>query len=147
MHPIFLQIGNFTIRSYGFMAMLGFLTGWLFIRLNRKHAGLTEDQASNLLLIAMITGILGARIFYVVQFWNEQFAPAPWWMVLRIDRGGLVFYGGFLLALASVIGYCRWRRLDVVRASYLQSYSQQCYIWPNLHMFFLLLQHPIHPID
>ena len=52
MHPIFLQIGNFTIRSYGFMAMLGFLTGWLFIRLNRKHAGLTEDQASNLLLIA-----------------------------------------------------------------------------------------------
>ena len=113
MHPIFLQIGDFTIRSYGFMAMLGFLTGWLFIHLNRKHADLTEDQASNLLMIAMVTGILGARIFYVVQFWDEQFAPAPWWMVFRIDRGGLVFYGGFLLAMASVIGYCRWRKLDV----------------------------------
>ena len=115
MHPVFLQLGSFQIRSYGFMAMLGFLTGWLFIRMNRKHADLTEDQASNLLLIAMVTGILGARIFYVVQFWDEHFASAPWWMAFRIDRGGLVFYGGFLLAMAAVIGYCRWRKLDVVR--------------------------------
>lgn len=115
MHPIFLQLGNFTIRSYGFMAMVGFLVGWLFIHLNRKHADLTEDQASNLLLIAMVAGILGARIFYVVQFWNEHFANAQWWMVFRIDKGGLVFYGGFLLAMASIFGYCKWRKLDFVR--------------------------------
>ena len=114
MYPILFQIGSFTIRSYGFMAMLGFLTGWLLIHLNRKHADLTEDQASNLLLIAMVTGILGARIFYVVQFWDEHFAGRPE-RIIRIDQGGLVFYGGFLLAMAAIFGYCKWRKLDVVR--------------------------------
>lgn len=113
MHPIFLQIGDFTIRSYGFMAMVGFLVGWLLMHLNRKHAGLTEDQAANLLLVAMVTGILGARIFYVALEW-DYFARNPG-QIVRIDRGGLVFYGGFLLAMGSVIGYCRWRHLDVVR--------------------------------
>ena len=114
MHPILLKIGEFEIRSYGFMAMLGFLTGWLLIHLNRKHARLSDDQASNLLLLGMVTGILGARIFYVVQFWDKHFADHPE-RIIRIDQGGLVFYGGFLLALASIIGYCKWRKLDVVR--------------------------------
>ncbi|MBP5532022.1 MAG: prolipoprotein diacylglyceryl transferase, partial [Lentisphaeria bacterium] len=74
MHPIFLQIGDFTIRSYGFMAMVGFLVGWSMLSLNRKHAGLTADQASNLVLIGMVSGIIGARIFYVVLEWKEHFA-------------------------------------------------------------------------
>ena len=114
MYPTLLHIGGFELRSYGFMAMLGFLIGWLLIHLNRKHADLTEDQASNLLLIGMVTGILGARIFYVVQFWDEYFADHHE-RIIRIDQGGLVFYGGFLLALAAICGYCKWRKLDVVR--------------------------------
>ena len=113
MHPILFQLGGFTLRSYGFMAMMGFLTAWLLMYLNRRHARLSEDQASNLLLIAMITGVLGARIFYVALEW--ELYEDNWWRIIRIDQGGLVFYGGFLLAMASVIGYCRWRKLDVVR--------------------------------
>jgi phosphatidylglycerol:prolipoprotein diacylglycerol transferase len=114
MHPIFLQIGDFTIRSYGFMAMVGFLVGWSMLSLNRKHAGLTADQASNLVLIGMVSGIIGSRIFYVVLEWKEHFADHPE-RIIRIDQGGLVFYGGFLLAFALIVGYCRWRKLDVVR--------------------------------
>jgi phosphatidylglycerol:prolipoprotein diacylglycerol transferase len=113
MYPILVQIGGFTLRSYGVMAMLGFLTAWLLMHLNRRHADLSEDQSSNLLLIAMVTGIIGARIFYVALEWEHY--EDDLWRIVRIDQGGLVFYGGFLLAMASVIGYCKWRKLDVVR--------------------------------
>lgn len=113
MHPVLLQIGGFTLRSYGFMAMLGFLTAWYLMRLNRRYAGLTDDQTSNLLLIAMAAGIGGARIFYVAMNWDYYSRHLS--RIVRIDQGGLVFYGGFLLAFAMVIIYSRSRKLDVVR--------------------------------
>ena len=113
MHPIIFQIGSFSLRSYGLMAMFGFLTAWVLMRANRRFAGLSEDQASNLLLIAMLTGLVGARIFYVVMFFEHY--RDNLWRIFRIDQGGLVFYGGFLLAFFSVIAYSKWRKLDIVR--------------------------------
>lgn len=113
MHPIIFQIGSFSLRSYGLMAMFGFLTAWLLMRANRRFAGLTDDQASNLLLLAMVTGLVGARIFYVCMFFEHY--RDNLWRVFRIDQGGLVFYGGFILAFFSVIAYSKWRKLDIVR--------------------------------
>ncbi len=113
MHPVIFQIGSFSLRSYGLMAMFGFLTAWVLMRSNRRFAGLSDDQASNLLLLAMVTGLVGARIFYVVMFFEHY--RDNLWRVFRIDQGGLVFYGGFILAFFSVIAYSKWRKLDIVR--------------------------------
>ena len=71
MHPILLQFGSVTIRSYGLMAAVGFLLGCLMIGVNRKYAKMSSDQASTSLFVAMIAGIVGARIFYVVQFFDK----------------------------------------------------------------------------
>lgn len=113
MHPIAFQIGSLTIRWYGVMAALGFLTAMFLLEFNRRFAKVSKDQCSTLLFIAMITGILGARIFYVVQFFHQY--KHDLWSVIRIDQGGLVFYGGFLLALFSVVFYCKMKSLDIIR--------------------------------
>ena len=73
MSPIAIQIGEFTIRWYGVMAAIGFLAASILINWNRKEAKLTSDQAANLVFIAMIAGVLGARIFYVIQFSYSSF--------------------------------------------------------------------------
>ena len=96
MHPIAFTLGPLTVRWYGVMAAVGFLMAVMFIQFNRKEAKLTSDQASNMIFIAMVSGVLGSRIFYVIQFW-EQFRD-NWVDIIRIDKGGLVFYGGFILA-------------------------------------------------
>lgn len=112
MNPIAFTIGALTIRWYGVMAALGFITAMFLLEFNRRFAKLEKDQCSTLLFISMITGILGARIFYVVQFFHQY--RNNLWNIIRIDQGGLVFYGGFLLALASVIIYCRLKKLDII---------------------------------
>ena len=84
MSPIAIQIGAFTVRWYGVMAAVGFLAAAFFINWNRKEAKLTSDQASNLVFIAMTAGVVGARIFYVVQF-ASQFRN-NWFDVVRIDK-------------------------------------------------------------
>jgi len=113
MYPVFLQIGNFTVYWYGVMAAVGFLLGCILVQWNRKYAGMTSDQASNTMLIAIVAGVAGARLFYVIQF--HEYYEDDLWGIFRIDRGGLVFYGGFLLALFSLLVYCRRAKLDMVR--------------------------------
>lgn len=113
MHPIAFTLGPLTVRWYGVMAAVGFLLAIWLIQLNRKEAKLTADQASNMIFIAMVSGVLGSRIFYVIQFW-EQFQN-NWIDIIRIDKGGLVFYGGFILALISLYTYCRKIKADFIK--------------------------------
>ena len=114
MDPVIFSIGSLSIRWYGLFAALGFLTALFLLQLNKKYAKLTNDQASNIIIIAMFTGVIGARIFYVVQNWSHyQYNPGA---IIRVDQGGLVFYGGFILALISLIFYIRKIcRADVIR--------------------------------
>ena len=114
MHPIFFTLGPLTIRWYGVMAAIGFLLATVLITMNRKRADMSENQASTLVFIAIIGGVLGSRITYVVQNWSTQFKD-NFFEVFRIDHGGLVFYGGFFLAIAGIIVYCRKSKLDMVR--------------------------------
>ncbi len=114
MHPIFFTLGPLTIRWYGVMAAIGFLLATALITMNRKRADMTENQASTLVFIAIIGGVIGARIFYVAQNWTTQFS-GNLLEIFRIDHGGLVFYGGFFLATAGIIIYCRKSKLDMVR--------------------------------
>ena len=113
MDPIAFQIGALSIRWYGVMAALGFIVAMFLLEFNRKYAKVSKDQCSTLLFLAMISGILGARIFYVVQFFH--YYRNNLWGIIRIDQGGLVFYGGFLLALATVIVYSKIHKLDIIR--------------------------------
>lgn len=113
MHPIAIQIGNFSIRWYGVMAAVGFLLAIWMMQLNRREANLNSDQASNMIFIAMVSGVLGSRIFYVIQFWEEF--RYNLFDIIRIDKGGLVFYGGFILALISLYTYCRRIKVDFIK--------------------------------
>ena len=113
MHPIALQIGSFAIRWYGVMAAIGFLLGsWVLFR-NKKSAGLNDDTCSGVLITAMIAGIVGARIFYVVQFFDHY--RNNLFSIIRVDQGGLVFYGGFILSIISIAVYCKINKIDFIR--------------------------------
>lgn len=113
MQPIALQIGSFAIRWYGVMAAVGFLLGsWVLFK-NKKAAGLNDDTCSGVLLTAMIAGIVGARIFYVIQFFDHYRNNLI--NIIRIDQGGLVFYGGFILAVISIAVYCKIHKIDFIR--------------------------------
>ena len=113
MYPIAFKIGSLSIHWYGIMAACGFMiASWLLER-NRDYAKLSKDQCATLLIIAMIAGILGARIFYVVQFFHQYQDNLI--KIFFIHEGGLVFYGGFILAFVSIIFYTRKNHLDSIR--------------------------------
>ena len=108
MYPIAFHIGSFEVHWYGIFIGIGFLLSFLLIMKLRKFADLSVDQVYNISMIALFTGIVGARLFYVIQFWDEQYAGRGIKAILNVHEGGLVFYGGFILAFIAECLYAKW---------------------------------------
>src|SRR6185436_15614146 len=63
--------GRMPINSYGFAIMVGFLLcSWVAVR-RAKPLGIKRDFILDLGIIAMIAGIIGAKINYLLQYSHE----------------------------------------------------------------------------
>ena len=107
MHPELLRIsGGPTIYSYGVCLMLGFgLATWWAAR-RAKRANASPAVVLNIAILAVISGVGGARLLYVVHYW-QNFANRPNALraVLDVRQGGLEFLGGFVCAVIVVLAY------------------------------------------
>jgi len=99
-YPLVIRAGPLMITGYGIMMMVAFLTaGWVMQReLHRR--GLREDYAADIVVAAVIGGIIGGKLWYAALYRD--------WSTL-LSRGGLVWYGGFLGGVLAVI-LNGWRR-------------------------------------
>jgi phosphatidylglycerol---prolipoprotein diacylglyceryl transferase len=87
------------VYGFGMMLVIAYLTcSWLAGRLGKRE-GVAPQQLQDLAIWLLISGILGARITYIIQY-HHQFTD--FWQYFRIWDGGLVFYGS---AVGGIIGY------------------------------------------
>ncbi len=100
MHPELLHIGPLTIYTYGLMMATGFLVSYLILQHELKKRGESPDLASNIVFWAAIGGILGAKIFFIIDYWSE-FVADPVGMIF--SGSGLVFHGGLIGGTLAVI--------------------------------------------
>jgi phosphatidylglycerol:prolipoprotein diacylglycerol transferase len=110
MHPILLKLGPITIYSYGAMVALGFILAVFLIYRRANSFGIEKEQVIDLALILLVSGIMGARIFYVV--FNYRYYLAHPLDILNLSKGGLVWYGGFSGALIVLLIYIIRKRLN-----------------------------------
>jgi phosphatidylglycerol:prolipoprotein diacylglycerol transferase len=74
---------------------LGFLAAWQVLSWLCRRTGRAAEPLSNLLMLMMFSGIVGARLEYVREFWGREFAADPL-SIFKVWQGGLVFYGGLI---------------------------------------------------
>ena len=116
MYPDLISIGFLHVRTYGCCMALGFLAAWQVIAWLCRRTGRAQEPLSNLLMALMVAGVLGSRIAYVIEHWQAEFAANPL-AVVRIDQGGLMFYGGLILALAYFFLWCRLKKEPILPLS------------------------------
>lgn len=109
MHSTLLELGPFTLKTFGLLMALGFAGAWYAaVRLSRgTHRN--ADYISNLVVWLMVSGLLGARLAYVAEHWKLEFADNLSG-ILRLDMGGLMFYGGLAGATLALFLFVRWHR-------------------------------------
>lgn len=110
MHPILLKLGPLTIYSYGVMVALGFGISTLLICRRSPRFGIDQNKIIDIAIAIIISGIVGARIFYIL--FNAKFYIANPQDIFKLSKGGLVWYGGFLSSMAASIFFIRRKRLD-----------------------------------
>ena len=106
MFPDLLDLGFLHLKTYGACMAAGFLLCWKLIE---RLSG--RNDLSNLLVSLMISGVVGSRVAYVIEHWSKEFASRPM-DVFAVWNGGLMFYGGLILAILVFIVWCIAKKED-----------------------------------
>jgi phosphatidylglycerol:prolipoprotein diacylglycerol transferase len=106
--PVLVTIGGLKIHWYGIMIAIGLYVGIQVGLREAARRGLNSDQLMNVALLAAVLGIVGGRLYYVVQNNPSFFLQHPA-QIIAVWQGGMAFFGAmFGGALAVVISSWRW---------------------------------------
>jgi phosphatidylglycerol:prolipoprotein diacylglycerol transferase len=99
MHPILVEIGRFSLPTYGFLVATGVLLGLLLCVRNAQRLGINADDTWNLGIVVVLAGILGAKVLLIVNDWDVYRGDLG--KIFSVDtlRSGGVFSGGLVAAL------------------------------------------------
>jgi phosphatidylglycerol:prolipoprotein diacylglycerol transferase len=97
------------VRWYGVIIMSGALIAAYLAARRAAARGYDPDHIWNQLMLGLLLGIGGARIYYVAFEW-ERFAADPL-SVLNLTTGGLAIHGGIIGSVLAVILYSRWNKI------------------------------------
>lgn len=114
MQPVIFRIPflGISIPGYGLMLMIGFLVAIIWAARRAMRSGANPDVILNCGFIALFGGVIGARAMHVIHYW-DQFSGKrsifeTIWAIVDVTKGGLEYYGGFILAAVSIILWLRF---------------------------------------
>lgn len=121
MFPDPINLGPLAISFYGLMVAVGVLAGLALFSVTAHRRSLTAPLARDFCFWMILAGLIGSRLFYVVFHWPEFSGDLGG--VFAYWRGGLMFQGGVLTALAvspfflKRYGLKFWPTVDVMAPS------------------------------
>ena len=109
MIPELFHIGPLPISPFGISLVAAFFLAFMQLRWGMRRLGYgSEDDANAILLTAAIGAIVGGKAYYAALYGD--------WRLL-FSRGGIVYYGSFLLATLFVYIMLRRRSLPIPPAA------------------------------
>lgn len=107
------ELGPFLITWHGLFTAIGILGGvWLALQIARA-TNFDPDQAYNIALVGVPSGIIGARLLYVVEHW-DFYGEYPG-EIIAITEGGISIWGGVLGGIIGGLIFAAWARYPIGR--------------------------------
>ena len=105
------------IRGYGTMLFIAIVSATGLCLWRAVARGYSPDAIISLIFWLFVLGIIGARIFYVVEYWPEfrvKLQQGDYADVLNIADGGIVVYGSLIGGVIALIFFTRKYGLPVL---------------------------------
>lgn len=113
-NPTAFSIGPLAVHWYGLMYVVGIAVGLLVAWPYARSKGFTRNQLETVVLWAIPAGLVGARLYYVIQQPLGPYLAEPW-RILAAWEGGMAFYGA-IFAVVIVLLVAGWRlKIPILR--------------------------------
>ena len=104
------QILGVEFTLFGILIASGLLLGIFFIVLEAKRTHQNQNQYLGMIILALIGGVIGARLYYVGFQWTLYKDNVE--EILNLRNGGMAFYGALLGGILFAAVYCKICRLS-----------------------------------
>ena len=109
--------GSFPIYWYGILIVTGALVGSYIATLEAKRRGIDTDHVWNALLLCLVLGVVGARLYHVISSPTGTNIGFSYYMqnpleILNFRQGGLGIYGAVAGGLLAIFIYVRYAKLN-----------------------------------
>ncbi len=110
--PVAFHVGSRPVYWYAIIILGGFLLAMLFVCATCEKRGVKKDNIWDIALYGLVTGIIGARIYYILFSPGEFHSFAD---MVKIWNGGLAIYGGLIAAAITAFVYCRVKKINTLK--------------------------------
>ena len=93
------------IHTYGVLVAGGFLVAMTLAARTAERNGLDKDKVLDLSFGILVAAMVGSRLLFILVNWDEYAHDLAG--IFEFWKGGLVFYGGFIGAVAFSVWYMR----------------------------------------
>jgi phosphatidylglycerol:prolipoprotein diacylglycerol transferase len=111
--PAIFRLGSFEFRWYSLMILIAAAAGVAILVRRARERGISKNDVYSLLPWVFIGGILGARLFHVID--NYQYYWDNPLLILQFQLGGLAIWGGLAGGAITAAIYCRAKKMSFVR--------------------------------
>lgn len=112
--PVIFEIAGLEFRWYSLAIMVGIFIGVWFANREFRRKGLDETNYGNIAIIAVASGILGARLFHVMDRAGHYLSNPT--QILNFQSGGLAIYGAVVGGFIGVVVGCKIYGVPVLPA-------------------------------
>nr|WP_330382049.1 prolipoprotein diacylglyceryl transferase [Thermotalea metallivorans] len=104
------ELFGLSIRWYGILISIGIVLGTLLAIYRARKENVHEEKILDLVLVAVPSAILGARLYYVIFNWS--YYQGDIFKIINIREGGLAIHGGVLAGVLAGYFFCKHHRLE-----------------------------------
>ncbi len=111
---------SFPIYWYGILIVVGALVGAFVATREARRRGVDPDHIWNALLVALILGVIGARLYHVISspagtnIGFQYYVENPF-EILNFRQGGLGIYGAVAGGILALYLYARWAKINFLQ--------------------------------
>ncbi len=110
MNPVAFELFGIEVRWYGIFMATGVLLASYIVMHYAKKKGYEKDLILDLFLTVVPSGLIGARLYYVLFEWDHY--AWDFYKIINIRGGGLAIHGGVIAGLLSGYIFCRIRKVS-----------------------------------